>query len=97
MGSFPEQLNTVNTYRAELLGLMAIYLILLAANRVRPDLTRAVSVVSDCLGALGKMSTLHENQIPSWCQHSNILQNIMVNCGRLGFNLQYLQVRAHKK
>ena len=66
-GSFTEQSNNDNAYRAELLGLLAIHLLLLAANRVRPDLTGAVSVVSDCLGALGKVSTLPENWIPSWC------------------------------
>ena len=43
-GSFPEQSNNANIYRAELLGLMAVYLILLSTNRVRPNLTGAVSV-----------------------------------------------------
>ena len=93
-GSFPEQLNNANAYRVELLGPMAIHLILLAANRVRPDLTGTVKVVLDCLGALGKVSTLPENRIPSRCQHLDILKNIMVNCGKLGFDMQYLHVRA---
>ena len=96
VGSFLEQPNNVNAYRAELLGLMAIHQISLDANRVKSDLTGAVSVVSDCLGALGKVSTLPENWIPSRCRYLDILKNIMVNCNRLGFNLQYLPIRVNQ-
>ena len=95
-GSFPEQSNNANAYRAKIPGLIAIHLILFAANSVRPYLTRAVRVVSDYLGALGKVSTLSWNRIPCQCQHSDILKTIMVNCGKLGFALQYLHVRAHQ-
>ena len=34
VGSFPESSRVANAYRGELLGLMAIHLILLAANKV---------------------------------------------------------------
>ena len=48
---------------------MAIHLILLAANKVRPDLRGLVSIYSDCLGALTKVSSLPENRIPTkYCQ-----------------------------
>ncbi len=51
IGSFLEALLVANTYTGELLGLMAIHLILLSINRVHGDLSGSVEVVSDCLGA----------------------------------------------
>ena len=75
---------------------MAIHLILLAANKVRPDLRGRVSIYSDCLGALTKVASLPENHIPTRCRHSDILKNIMVNCRRLSFNCNYPHVRAHQ-
>jgi len=39
-------------YRGELLGLMAIHLIILAANKVQPDLTGLIDLYFDCVGAL---------------------------------------------
>jgi hypothetical protein len=43
------------SYRGELLGLMAIHLILQAINEVTPSLRGLVSILSDCLGALCKV------------------------------------------
>jgi hypothetical protein len=37
-----------NAYRGELLGLMAIHLILLSVNTVHPKLKGEVKIVSDC-------------------------------------------------
>jgi hypothetical protein len=52
MGSFSDALLVANTYRVELLGLMAIHLILLSIDRVHSNLLGSIEVVSDCLGAL---------------------------------------------
>jgi hypothetical protein len=49
IGSFSEALLVVNTYRAELLSLMAIHLILLSVDRVHSSLSGSVEVLSDCL------------------------------------------------
>ena len=57
MGSFPEQTVAACAYLGKLLGLMAIHLILLAANIVRPDLEGSIEVHSDCVGALEKSRT----------------------------------------
>ena len=38
VGSFPETSSAASAYRGELLGLLAIHLILLAANNVQQDL-----------------------------------------------------------
>ena len=70
VGSFAEQLSAANAYRGELLGLMAIHLILLAESKVRPNLCGLVVIYSDCLGALTKVTSLPINRILTrCCQH----------------------------
>lgn len=96
IGSFPEQSEAACAYRGEMLGLMAIHLILLAANRLRPTLSGEVTIYSDCLGALGRVTSLPPHRIPSRCRHSDILKNIMVNCNDLSFALHFRHVRAHQ-
>ena len=56
VGAFPEQSMSANAYRGELLGLMAVHLILLGVNRVAPGLRGASHIVSDCLGALRRVT-----------------------------------------
>ena len=73
-GSFPEQSKQACAYRRELLGLMAIHLILLAANKMERRLHGCVKIYSDCLGALGKVTSLPDNRLPSRCKHSDILK-----------------------
>ena len=48
-GSFPEQSKRACAYRGELLGLMAIHLILLAVNKLDRRLRGKVKIYSDCL------------------------------------------------
>jgi len=96
IGSFPEQSTAACAYRGELLGLMAIHLLLLAANRLSPGLSGSVMIHSDCFGALEKVATLPENRIPTRCRHSDTLKNIMVMCGELTFRRTYQHVRAHQ-
>ena len=83
VGYFPEQSDVANAYRGEILGLMAIHLILLAVNRVDERLTGQVAIFSDCLRALKKVATLPATRISTNCRHSDILKNIMVNCSDL--------------
>jgi hypothetical protein len=56
-GSFSKTLLAANAYRGEFLGLMAIHLILLSMNKLHPELTGSVEIVSDCLGALHESHT----------------------------------------
>jgi hypothetical protein len=51
IGSFLESLRVANAYQGELLGLMAVHLILLSADRIHGSLAGSVEVVYDCLGA----------------------------------------------
>ena len=94
--SFSETSSTACSYRGELVGLMAIHLILLSVNEVRPNLKGSVHIYSDCLGALNKVKNLPPSRIPSSWAHSDILKNILVNCGVLLFARLYSHVRAHQ-
>ena len=58
MGSFIEYTPDACAYRGELLGLMAIHLILRSLNEVFTDLRGLVHIYSDCLGALNKVKNL---------------------------------------
>ncbi len=94
--SFSESTLAANVYRGELLGLMAIHLLLVSVNRVHNTLVGSVEVVSDCLGALKRVLHLPPHWIPSCCKHLSILKNILINCRDLIFALYYLHVKAHK-
>jgi hypothetical protein len=96
IGSFLESLRVANTYRGELLGLMAVQLILLSADRIHGSLLGGVEVVSNCLGALRWVTDLRAYQIPSRCKNSDNLKNILVNCCTLSFTIHYLHEKAHQ-
>ena len=85
-----------NTYRGELLGLMAIHLILLSIDKINGAINGSAEIVSDCLGALQCITELPPYRIPSRCKHSDILKNILVNCRELSFTVHYQHVRAHQ-
>ncbi len=94
--TFSESTLAANVYRGELLGLMAIHLLLVSVNRVHNTLVGSVEVVSGCLGALKRVVHLPPYWIPLHCKHSDILKNIPVNCQDLTFTLYYLHVIAHQ-
>ncbi len=96
VGSFLEGLLVANAYRGELLGLIAIHLILLSVNKLHSDLSGSVEIVSDCLGALKRVMYLPPYRIPSWCCHSNILKTILVHCRKLSFTTYYLHIKPHQ-
>ena len=83
-------------YRGELLGIMAINLILLAVNKVNPAFQGRAQIYSDCLGALVTVATLPNKRISCRCKHSDILKNIMVNFRNLTFACSYSHVKAHQ-
>ncbi len=66
-GAFSEQMIAACSYWGELLGLMAIHLILLSLNRINPTLTGLAHIYSDCLGALNKIQHLPPHRIPLKC------------------------------
>jgi hypothetical protein len=92
MGSFLDALLVANSYRGELLCLMAIHLILLSIDRVYSNLLGSVEIISDCLGALRQVTDLPPYRILSRCkalQYSEehpgklsrfVLHNIPLTC-----------------
>ncbi len=84
------------SYRGELVGLMAIHLILLSINKVNKNLSGFVIIYSDCLGALDKVKNLPPSHIPTRSVHSDVLKNILVNCSDISFNRYYSHVSAHQ-
>ncbi len=72
--SFSESLRVANACRGELLGLMAIHLILLSVNKIHQNLGGSIKIVSDCLGALNRVTYLPPYHISSRCHHSDILK-----------------------
>ncbi len=85
-----------NAYRGELLGIMAIHLILLSVNKLHRDLSGNVEIVSDCLGVLKRVMHLLLYCVPSRCRRSNILKTILVHCRDLSFTTHYLHIKAHQ-
>ena len=94
--TFAEHSAAANACRGELLGLMAIHLLLLSMHRISPALQGSVKIYSDCLGALGRVADLPPNRIPTRCRHSDILKTILVNCSGLSFSCIYEHVKAHQ-
>jgi hypothetical protein len=54
VGAFAEASVAANAYCGELLGLMAVHLLLLAVETMSPGLRGSATIYSDCLGALGR-------------------------------------------
>jgi hypothetical protein len=88
--SFSKASKVACSYRGELIGLMAIHLILLVIN------DGLVHIYSDCLGALDKVKNLPPSRVPSGLSHSEVLKNILVNCSSLSFARFYSHVKAHQ-
>ncbi len=59
VGTFLEALLVANAYRGELLGLIAIHLILLRVNKLHSNLAGSMEIVLDCLRALNESHTYH--------------------------------------
>jgi hypothetical protein len=96
VGLFPDASKVANAFQGELLGLMAIHLLLLAVNTVSPELAGRVKIYSDCLGSLGRIADLPPYRIPTRCIHSNVLKTILVTRGGLSFHREYIYVKAYQ-
>ena len=96
LGTVLEKSKDACAYRGELLGLLAIHLVLLAVAKLRPGTAGKVRIVSDCLGALGRVSSLPADRLPSGIRHSDILKILMVHCQSFPFECSYEHVEAHQ-
>jgi hypothetical protein len=75
---------------------MAMHLILLSIVKIHCDPAGSVEIVSDCLGALNRVTYLPPYRIPSRCHHSDILKNILAHCRDLTFMTNYLHIKAYQ-
>ena len=96
IGSFPETTVSGNAYQGELLGPMAIQVILRSINEMAPSLSGLIPIISNCLEAIGRVEHLPPHRIPSRCKHSCILKNILVSCSDLTFQRLFEHVNAHQ-
>jgi hypothetical protein len=96
MRSFAEASSTANAYRGELLGLKQVHLILLAVQCTAPALESKIVIYSDCIGALGRISLLPPGRLPTRCRHSDVVKNILVDCGNFTFQQEFCHVNAHQ-
>ena len=76
-GSFAESSSIASAFRRELLGLMAIHLILLAAHESTGELKGRITIHSDCKGALKQVRWLPPLRIPVRWSHADILKVIL--------------------
>jgi hypothetical protein len=93
---FVDHLPDAGSYRGELLGLMAIHLVLRGVHEFSPAIRGSVQIISDCMGALNKVENMPPYQIPTKCSHPDILKNIMINCEGLSFKRMFSHVAAHQ-
>jgi hypothetical protein len=95
-GSFTERSEDACAYRGEIMGLMAIQLILAGVHRSSEVNMGNVDIHCDCLGALGMVKNIPQTRIPTRCKHLDVLKNILVNCGNFDFGCSFYHVEAHQ-
>ncbi len=96
VGSFTDFNIASNAYRGELLGFMAVHLVLDGIASIHPELTGKVVVYSDCDGALEKIAYLPPLQLPGNCKHSDIFKNILVHYSNLPYAVEMVHIIARQ-
>ena len=95
-GSFAEAMLVASAFRGELLGLMAIHLVLFAAQLTDGELEGPVTIHSDCKGALKQVGWLPPLRIPARCKHADILKVILPARAQTSCICTYKHVRTHQ-
>lgn len=96
VGSFAEHYEDACAYWGELMGLMAIHLILWAINLTYPDMMGSIQICSGCNGALGMVKNIPNSCIPNRCKLANILKNILIHGHELTLRRIFTHVKAHQ-
>ena len=94
--SFADRSLSANAFWGELLGLMAIHLILHSLSEMQPLLTGQVDIYSDCMGALQTLSNLPPSRVPPKWKHADILKIITSHGQKIPFQCRFFHVRAHQ-
>ena len=88
--------SSSNAFRGELIGLLAIHLILHSIHKAQPELTGSVKIYSDCTGALRTISSLPSSGIPPKWKHADLLKVMSTHGRSHPFSLSYHHVKAHQ-
>jgi hypothetical protein len=91
-----DQYLSANAFRGELLGLMAIHLLLHSISITHPDLTGNTDIYSDCMGALQTISNLPAAKVPPKWNHTDILKIISLHGHKIPFHSRYHHVKARQ-
>lgn len=95
-GSFCERSTVACAYRGELLGLLAIHLILLSVDTVGEGLEGTLDVYSDCMTAIWTIGNLPPTMIPARFKHADILKVLLIKCAHLSDHRRLIHVPAHQ-
>jgi len=87
--SFTDRSLSANAFRGELLGLMAIYLILHSISVMLPDLNGKVDIYSDCRGALQTLANLPPSRVPQKWKHADIIKIISLHGQKIPFQHRF--------
>lgn len=87
---------SANAFRGELLGLLAIHLILHSIHATSSELSGSAQIHSDCTGALRTVSSLPPSGIPPKWRHADILKVLSLYGNIPGMTLSYHHVKAHQ-
>ena len=55
-----------------------------------------MDIYSDCLGAIGRVSSLPTSRLPAGTKHADILKVLMIHCNTFSFTSRYRHVKAHQ-
>eukprot|EP00804_Cyclotella_cryptica_P006975 CCRYP_007113-RA/>CCRYP_007113-RA protein AED:0.75 eAED:0.75 QI:0/-1/0/1/-1/0/1/0/1178 len=94
--SFADRSLSANAFRGELLGLMAIHLILHSLSEMCPALSGKVDIYSNCMGALQTLSNLPPSRVPPKWKHADILKIISTHGQQIPFRRRFFHVKAHQ-
>jgi hypothetical protein len=87
---------SASAFRGELLGLLAIHLILHSIQATSIELTGSAQIHSDCTGALRTVSSLPTSGIPPKWRHADILTILSIYGKTPGITLTFHHVKAHQ-
>lgn len=96
MGSFAKTSNDVSAYKGELLGLLAIHLLLEQAQSIYGTSPLPTHLYSKCQSAINKINQLSPNQISTKLQQFDILKLLSLARLQMGAPPKLLHVRTHQ-
>lgn len=95
-GTFATSGPTSNAYRGELLGLLAVNLVLWSVAAATPDLHGVVPVYCNCQGAIRRIQDIPQSRLPTKTKHADILKMILLHSSSSTVTPDYRHISAHQ-